>query len=239
MFFEELISQMEHNKYIFITECLLSLNSMVDDNKRSLSLADLMVPMLQTQYSRGWNPHSRTHTCHFYLPPAPTYSIHAPSPHEQTCQVQIQFMSGEGQNLTEKTCLHEIKGHFKGQKKVVLQMTIDSYDDTSELVELVRGYNLQASWTLGLDRVTRDSKFCQGDLVKFEEGLSGVVNYDYHSGSGDCVAKLHLPYGYATQLQFQIVSDYSNTSGGKGFFRDVIDSLAFCDVIDFFESSVD
>ena len=64
--------------------------------------------------------------------------------------------------------------------------------------------------------MTRDSKFCQGDLVKFEEGLSGgVVNYDYHSGSGDCVAKLHLPYGYATRLQFQIISDNLNRSGGE------------------------
>ena len=38
------------------------------------------------------------------------------------------------------------------------------------------------------------------DLVNFEEGFGGVVNYNYHSGI--CVAKLHLPYGYATQLRF-------------------------------------
>ena len=47
---------------------------------------------------------------------------------------------------------------------------------------------------------------CHSDLVKFEEGFGGVVNYNYHSGI--CVAKLHLPYGYATQLRF-------NTSNGK------------------------
>ena len=41
---------------------------------------------------------------------------------------------------------------------------------------------------------------CSSDLVKFEEGFGGVVNYNYHSGI--CVAKLHLPYGYATQLRF-------------------------------------
>ena len=40
----------------------------------------------------------------------------------------------------------------------------------------------------------------QSDLVKFEEGFGGVANYNYHSGI--CEAKLHLPYGYATQLRF-------------------------------------
>ena len=41
---------------------------------------------------------------------------------------------------------------------------------------------------------------CHDGLVNFEEGFGGVVNYNYHSGI--CVAKLHLPYGYATQLRF-------------------------------------
>ena len=187
------------------------------DHSLSLSLADLMVPMLQTQ-SKGWNPNSRTHTCNFHLPPALYYSIisHAPKSlrYQQTCQVKVQFSSREGRNLTENSCLHDlsrVKGHKN--KGLVLKMTIANYiDDTSELVARAQEYTLQA-WPTR--RVTRDSKFCQGDLVKFEEGLSGVVNYDYHSG--DCVAKLHLPYGYATQLQFQIVSDYSNTSGGEFF----------------------
>ena len=195
------------------------------DHSLSLSLADLMVPMLQTQ-SKGWKPNSRTHTCNFHLPPALYYSIisHAPKSlrYQQTCQVKVQFSSREGRNLTENSCLHDlsrVKGHKN--KGLVLKMTIANYDDASELVARAQEYSLQ-SWPTR--RVTRDSKFCQGDLVKFEEGLSGVVNYDYHSG--DCVAKLHLPYGYATQLQFQIVSDYSNTSGGE-FFQFLLFSKGF------------
>ena len=49
-------------------------------------------------------------------------------------------------------------------------------------------------------RHSGDQQRCHGGLVNFEEGFGGVVNYNYHSGI--CVAKLHLPYGYATQLRF-------------------------------------
>ena len=58
---------------------------------------------------------------------------------------------------------------------------------------------------------------CSSDLVKFEEGFGGVVNYNYHSGI--CVAKLHLPYGYATQLRFNTMQQDMTTKQEQGKSR--------------------
>ena len=52
----------------------------------------------------------------------------------------------------------------------------------------------------GISLLYKHTVAIQSDLVKFEEGFGGVANYNYHSGI--CEAKLHLPYGYATQLRF-------------------------------------
>jgi hypothetical protein len=54
------------------------------------------------------------------------------------------------------------------------------------------------------------SDICR-DLVKFEghhePSASSIVvtSVNYNDHSGDCVAKLHLPYGYGTRLQFKII----------------------------------
>lgn len=160
------------------------------------------MPALQTQ-SKGW-PSAQWHNCRFVLPLSDSYSVTTSkqiSIHQFQCHVQLQFVSVKGQNLTEQFCLNQ-KTVLDGP--AMLKLVIKSYA-TMDLIELVRDYQLKLAFKEGQRVVRHSGDPCSNDLVNLEEGFSaGVVNYNDHAG--DCVAKLHLPYGYATLLRFEIIS---------------------------------
>lgn len=171
------------------------------------------MPALQTQPQEGkW---STWHTCHYILPPALSYSIialdQASINAQLQCHLQLQFVSMTssgliGENLTDVSCLNEIE-EVQGNA-VVLKLSLQSYA-TTKLIELVRDYALQFKQR---QRVVRHSsqQLCSDDLVNFQdEGFRQAVVVNYNDHSGDCLAKLHLPYGYATQLRFNIITQSS------------------------------
>jgi hypothetical protein len=180
-------------------------------------MEDLLVPSLQTQ-PKGW-PSDQWHTCRFLMPPTATsektsLAIKSDRPqtsvHQLQCHVQLQFVvlkhDGVEANLTDQFCLNEMKAVSNVQGLTpMLKLQVERFADPRQLLKLIHDYRLELTKSNEPRKARRESSdhqrncFKGGDLVKFEEGFSGVVNYNHHSG--DCVADLHLPYGYSTQLR--------------------------------------
>lgn len=193
-------------------ECLLALRPRAlkksSGASSSISLTDLLVPVLQTQ-AKGW-PLPQAHSCLYSLPEAFYYSVTTNKANQAAeCRVQLQFMNEEGQDLRrpEAGCLG---GWKKAVKAAKAKLSIVGFYGTTQLLEVVEGFRLE----VGQLRLARHSSLgvsCSSDLVKFEDkGLKAEVSANYNGG--DCVVKLHLPYGFATRLQFKMAS-YSPNAG--------------------------
>ena len=147
---------------------------------------------------------------------------------DESCRLLYQFLDTfSNTNLTEALCLsnHSLKGQEgDGGLHVTFQLSIPSYATMSDLVDIVRKFKLVMSYssssTMSNSNVKRTTRYvdeenwCGTGLVAFDYSLvnHSKVDYDLQTNSigGDddvaesrtCVVKLHLPYGYATKLQF-------------------------------------
>ena len=136
---------------------------------------------------------------------------------DESCRLLYQFLDTfSNTNLTEALCLsnHSLKGHEGGL--VTFQLSIPSYATISDLVDIVQNFKLVMSYSSptmsNVKRTTRyvdEENWCGNGLVAFDYNLvnHSKVDYDLQTTADDdadrtCVVKIHLPYGYATKLQF-------------------------------------